>query len=240
MRSNRFLPALIAAGTLLSLDALAQDSFLKRLGTQKAPASLTQGTISDGLRDALKVGIERTVAVTGKDDGYFKNDKIKILPPKTLQRIDKPLRAAGYGPQIDEFTLSMNRAAEKAAPVAKDIFVNAIAEMNIEDAKAILHGSDTSATDYLNKHTRERLTAAFLPHVKETMGQFDVMKKYNAVVEQTASIPFAKSVTDANIEKYTVEKALDGLFYMLGQEEKKIRQDPTARTTDLLKKVFAK
>ncbi len=231
---------LIAAQGLLASAATAQEkSFLQKLGLKNSSAgALSESTIGDGLKEALATGIARAVELAGKNDGYFKNEKIKIPAPKSFQRIDKPLRLAGYGPQIDEFVLSMNRAAEKAAPIAKDIFVKAITDMSITDAKQVLHGGDTAATDYLNKHTRDRLTEAFLPPVKETMGQYDVMKKYNAVMEQSASLPFLKSRGEDSLEKYTVGKALDGLFYLLGQEEKRIRQDPAARATDLLKKVF--
>ncbi len=237
---TRTVATFVAVLLTATLASGQEDGFLKRLGFKSSSTPLTESTIADGLKDALKVGIDRTVVSVGKDDGYFKNSKIKIQPPKSFQRVEKPLRAAGYGPKIDEFTLSMNRAAEKAAPVAKDIFVNAIVEMNIDDAKKILNGSDTAATDYLKTHTRDKLTEAFLPHVKETMGQFDVMKKYNAVMQGSGSLPFVGDYADANIEKYTVEKALDGLFYVLGQEEKRIRENPSARATDLLKKVFAK
>lgn len=219
-------------------DAAAQEGgFLKRLGFGRS-SDLSEGKIADGLREALTVGIDRTVTLVGKQDGYFKNDKIRIKPPNSVQRFDRVLRAAGYGPQIDEFVLSMNRAAEKAAPVAKDIFVNAIAEMTINDARSILKGSDTAATEYLKEHTREDLTKAFLPHVKKAMEEYDVTAKYKAVTQQASTIPFVRGFGEDSVEKYTVGKALDGLFYMLGEEEKRIREDPAARATDLLKTVF--
>ncbi len=218
----------------------AQDDggFLQRLGLKKSSTALPETKIADGLKEALTVGIDRTIVLVGKDDGYFTNKNIKIPLPKTVERVAGPLRAAGYGPQMDEFVLSMNRAAEQAAPLAKDIFVKAITEMTIDDARGILKGSDTAATDYLNEHTRERLTEAFLPHVRQTMAQYQVMEKYNAFAKQASGLPFVSGLADGNVEKYTVGKALDGLFYMVGQEEKRIRQDPAARATDLLKTVF--
>jgi hypothetical protein len=229
---------LIIAAMLVSSAVLAQEGgFLSRLGFKKS-SELSETKISDGLREALSVGIDRTVTLVGKNDGYFKNEKIKIKPPKTVNRFDRALRAVGYGPELDEFVLSMNRAAEKAAPVAKDIFVKAISEMTIDDARAIFKGSDTAATDYLREHTRDDLTEAFLPHVKTAMAEYDVTAKYRAVTEQVSQLPFARGFGDDSIEKYTVGKALDGLFYMLGQEEKRIRTDPAARATDLLKTVF--
>lgn len=225
---------------LLTTATWAQDDggFLQRIGIKKSSNALPETKIADGLKEALTTGIDRTIVLVGKDDGYFNNKNIKIPLPKTAERAERPLRAAGYGPQIDEFVLSMNRAAEKAAPLAKDIFVKAISEMTIDDARGVLKGSDTAATDYLNEHTRESLTEAFLPHVRETMAQYQVMEKYNAISKQASGLPFISGLADGNVEKYTVGKALDGLFYMVGQEEKRIRQDPAARATDLLKTVF--
>lgn len=215
-----------------------QRGFLERLGIKKSSSGLTESTIADGLKEALTVGIDRTIALVGKKNGYFKNDTIKIQPPKAIQRLERPLELAGYGPQIDEFVLSMNRAAENAAPVAKGIFVDAITEMRIEDARKILRGSDTAATEYLDEHTRDRLTAAFLPQVKKSMGMYSVTQKYQEVAGRVSELPFGRSLGSESIEKYTTDKALDGLFYVLGQEEKRIRKDPAARATDLLKKVF--
>lgn len=221
-----------------TLSAQESGGFLERIGLKKSSGALPESKIADGLKEALTVGIDRAIVIVGKDDGYFQNKDIKIPLPKTVQRVERPLRAAGYGKQIDEFVLSMNRAAEKAAPLAKDIFVGAITEMTIDDARGILKGSDTAATDYLDEHTRKQLTEAFLPHVRETMAQFQVMEKYSAVVQQSAGLPFVSGLTDGNVDKYTVGKALDGLFYMVGQEEKRIRDNPAARATDLLQTVF--
>ena len=222
--------------TVLEIDADAQ-GFLKRLGWRK-DSGLPVDTISDGLREALKVGIERAITSVGEKDGYFRNKKIKIPLPKSFRWLERPLRAAGYDDELDEFILSMNRAAEAAAPLAQEVFINTIVNMSIEDAKAVLNGHDTEATDYLAEHTRDDLAKAFAPHMRATMNKFEVTKKYQAVVAQYADLPFARNYAQSNIEEYTANKALDGLFLVLGQEEKRIREQPVARTTDLLRKVF--
>lgn len=228
--------ALLAA-SLLSVPAEAQ--FLKRLfGGSSSGSSLAESEIADGLKEALRVGTEKAVKLVGKEDGYLGNPKIKIPLPSPVDKMDTALRAVGFGPQLDEFQLSMNRAAEKAAPEAKKIFVDAISKMTIEDARAIFEGSDTAATEYFKKHTTKPLTEKFTPIVRETMGEYDVVQQYESIAGRYDDIPFVKDYSPANVEEYTVGKALDGLFYMLAQEEKKIRENPAARTTDLLKKVF--
>ena len=195
--------------------------------------------IASGLKEALKIGAENAVKLTGKTDGYYRNDAIKILMPKNVRSLEKGLRALGAGEKIDEFELSMNRAAESAAPEAKKIFADAILKMTIDDAHKILSGGDTAATDYFKSNTSDELTVAFRPVVENSMEKFTVTQRWNALTGQFQSIPFAKS-TSLNINEYVVGKALDGLFYMLGQEEKKIRTDPAARVTSLLKEVFTR
>jgi len=156
-----------------------------------------------------------------------------------LQNMEKPLRLVGYGPQIDEFVLGMNRAAEKSVPFAKDIFWDAISQMTFDDAKKILAGSDTAATDYFKAKTSKKLQTAFKPTVDEVMGQVGVNQQYNQLIGRYKDIPFAKSVT-FDVNEYVTEKTTDGLFFVVGQEEKKIRTNPAARVTDLLKEVFGK
>jgi hypothetical protein len=218
------------------------DQILKGLGDKIGSSSggaLSDAKIGSGLKEALKVGTENAVLETGQTDGFFGNKIIKILMPKTLQRIEQPLRLVGYGPQIDEFVLSMNRAAEKAVPFAKEIFWDAIGEMTFEDARKILNGGDTSATDYFKAKTSKKLHAAFRPPVENVMNEVGVTRQYNALIGRYKSVPFAQSIT-FDINEYVTEKATDGLFYVVGQEEKKIRTNPAARVTDLLKDVFGK
>jgi hypothetical protein len=204
------------------------------------PQSILNDTkIASGLKEALQVGATNAVKITGRPDGYFKNEAIKILLPKNLRTMEKGLRAMGYGPKVDDFILSMNRAAEAAAPSAKKIFVDAIASMSIEDARKILSGGDTAATDYFKSKTTGQLTEAFRPVVKKTMEQNSVTQQYEALAGQAENIPFMKSQS-LDITDYVVGQALNGLFYMLGEEEKKIRKDPAAQTTSLLKEVFGR
>jgi hypothetical protein len=195
--------------------------------------------IASGLKQALQVGAENAVKLTGKTDGYYRNQAIKILLPKDLQSLEKGLRVVGAGAKIDEFELSMNRAAENAAPAAKKIFIDAISKMSMQDARKILSGGDTAATDYFKSKTTAQLTAAFRPIVEKSMEKFSVTQQFRALAGQVQSIPFAKSPS-LDINQYVVSKALEGLFFMLGEEEKKIRTDPAARVTSLLKEVFTR
>ena len=208
----------------------------KQLGLGNA-STLSDSKVVSGLKEALKVGTEKSVKLTGRTDDYFKNEAIKILMPSNLRTLERGLRAVGFGPKIDAFILSMNRSAEAAAPAARKIFTDAILEMSFDDARKILSGGDTAATDYFKSKTTPRLTTAFRPFVEKTMSQNDVMKQYKGLTEQYQSIPFAKSES-FDVNKYVVEKALDGLFYELADQERQIRKNPAARTTSLLKEVF--
>jgi Protein of unknown function (DUF4197) len=210
----------------------------KRMGVGNQD-NLSDSKIAAGLKEALKVGTSNAVKLTGRTDGYFRNEAIKILMPSSVQPLEKGLRAVGYGPKVDDFILSMNRSAENAAPAAKKIFVDAILAMTFEDARKILSGGDTAATEYFKGKTSDQLAAAFRPIVEKTMNENGVAQQYNALIGQAQSIPFLKR-PNLDISQYVVSKALDGLFYTLGQEERKIRKDPVARTTNLLKVVFAK
>ena len=210
----------------------------KRLGLGQK-SELSDSKIASGLKEALRVGAEKAVKLTARTDGYFGNPEIKILMPKNLRPLETGLRAIGYGPKIDGFVLSMNRAAEAAAPSARKIFGDAILAMSFEDARKILSGGDTAATDYFKSKTTGQLTEAFQPVVRKTMEANGVRRQYNALTEQYKSLPFTKNA-DLDIDKYVVSKALDGLFYTLGQQEREIRKNPVARTTSLLKEVFGK
>ncbi len=225
---------------LTAVPASAQiDQILKGIGMGPKEAGLSEMKIASGLKEALKIGTANTVNLTGRLDGYFKNEAIKILMPERLQTLEKGLRAVGYGPKVDEFILSMNRAAEQAAPDAKPIFWDAIGQMTFEDAKKILSGGNTAATDYFKNKTTGKLTTAFRPIVDAAMNDFHVTRQYKELLEQFQAIPFMKTES-LDIDHYVVTKSLDGLFYVLGQEEKKIRTNPVARVTDLLKEVFGK
>ena len=231
---------LILAILLNPVVGLAQwgDLIKKGLGVG-GKSGLSEAKIGNGLKEALKVATQNTVNLTGQKDGYFANQAIKILMPKKLGRLEKPLRMVGYGPQVDEFVLSMNRAAERAAPSAKKIFGDAVAQMTFDDAQKVLNGGDTAATDYFKGKTTDKLTAAFRPVVEKSMNEVGVTRKYKEMVGRYEAIPFSKDIA-FDPDQYVVEKAMDGLFYVLGQEEKKIRSNPAARVNDLLKEVFGK
>ena len=231
--------AIVLAILLFTTPASAQlDQILKGLGLGQS-SGLSDAKISSGLKEALKIGTENAVHFTGRLDGYFKNQAIKILMPEKLQTMEKTLRAVGLGPQVDEFVLSMNRAAERAAPAAKQIFWDAIGEMTFQDAKKILSGNGTAATDYFKAKTTDKLTTAFRPIVGEATNEAGVTRQYKELVGGFQSILFVKTET-VDIDQYVTAKALDGLFYVVAQEEKKIRTDPAAQVTDLLKEVFGK
>lgn len=230
------LAAAITVGLLLGPSpAVAQvDKLLQGLGG----GTLSDAKIGSGIKEALRVGTEATISLTGKTDGYFANQAIKILLPAQLQTADKGLRMVGYGPQLDEFVVSMNRAAEAAAPGAKKIFGDAIAAMSIQDVRKIWSGGDNAATQYFKSKTSNQLTAAFKPVVDKALNQVGVTRQYKELLGRAQSIPFMKTES-LDIDRYVLGKSLDGLFVVLGEQEKQIRTNPAARTTDLLKEVFA-
>ena len=230
------LAAIIVVST--APDSTQLEQVFKKLGLGKRN-ELSDEKITSGLKEALQVGTDNAVRSTGRPDGYFGNEAIRVLMPEKLRTLEKGLRAIGYGPDVDEFVLSMNRAAERAAPHAKAIFWGAILELSIEDARQIFSGGDTAATDYFRDKTTDKLVGAFTPVIEEAMDEVGVTRQYNQLVGRARAIPFLKSEL-LDINEYVVSKALDGLFYVLAEEERKIRKDPAARITELLKEVFGK
>lgn len=222
-------PHIITAGLL--------EDFLN-IVQQPAKSSRDEGTVISGLKEALSVGTDSAVKLVGKENGYFGSEAIKIPLPENIEMICKVLRKAGMGKDVDAFILSMNRAAEKAAPQAKAIFIGAIKEMSFQDAAKILNGGNTAATDYFKIKTSSHLAEVFKPEISSSMNHVGVTQKYKVLTQRYLSlIPFAKK--DAyDLDQYVTNKSLDGLFYMVGEEEKKIRTNPAARTTEILKKVF--
>jgi len=222
----KFMAIILVVMLCFSVATMAQAKALSN--NEKAAA---------GLKEALQVGSANAVAKTGKTDGYFGNPIIKILMPEKLKRAEKVMRKVGLGKTVDEFILSMNRAAEKASPSAKQIFWDAIKAITFKDALGILRGGDTAATVYFKEKTSPQLTTAFLPVVKQATAEVGVTQKYKTLAAKAKKIPLVK-MEPVDLDQYIVAKALDGLFYMLGEEEKKIRKDPVARVTQLLKEVF--
>jgi hypothetical protein len=199
--------------------------------------SITEADIIQGLREALTVGSAKAIEKVSEINGYYKNPKIRIPLPERVQKVEKLLRTAGYGAQVDSFELSMNRAAEEAAPEAKSLFWDAIKGMTFSDAKRILKGRDNEATLYFKDKTFTRLRDIFKPIVNKTMSQVGVTRTFQDLNSKLSKIPFAERVS-FDLDQYVTGRALDGLFLMLAEEEAKIRRDPAARVTDLLKRVF--
>jgi hypothetical protein len=199
---------------------------------------LSESEIVDGLKQALEIGTKKTVKLVSKEDGFMKNPKIKIPLPANVKKAESVLRNIGFGRKIDEFELSMNRAAERAAPKAKSIFWDAIKKMSFSDAREILNGPDDAATQFFRDSTSTQLHQSFKPIVNRAMSEVGVTQAYQSVDRTIKALPYLQALS-LDLDKYVTDKALDGLFLMLAEEEKKIRQDPAARVTDLLKKVFA-
>lgn len=199
---------------------------------------LSNDKIAAGLKEALTVSTGNAVAATGRPDGYLKNQAIKILLPDKLRTVASGMRLIGRGAEMDELEVAMNRAAEQAAPKAKPIFINAVKKMSFDDARKILSGGDTAATEYFKRQSSQELTTAFTPIVHTAMENVGAIKQFNRVMSSSMAGPLAGQ--GFNLDKYVVGKSLDGLFYMLGEEEKKIRKDPAAQATSLLKQVFGK
>ena len=199
--------------------------------------NLTTAEVANGLKEALKVGTDSATFHLGLLDGFFKDDMIKILMPPEAQKVEKTLRSVGFGSVVDKAVLSMNRAAEDASKYVGTIFLDAIRQMTIQDAFGILRGGNFAATDYLKQKTTAQLTAAFKPIVAKSLDFTDATKYWKDVF--SVYNRFSTNPVNTDLTAYVTQKALDGLFYHIGLEEQKIRENPAARVTDLLKKVFA-
>ncbi len=237
-----YLLALLAVA-LIQLTACSglDQEIMKTLGgggkNAAASGPLSLATIIDGLKEALSVGTESAVDVVSKAGGYFKNPDIKIPMPQKLVEMTDLLSKFGFGEQVDKFVGSMNQAAEAAAPQATALFLDSIKTMTFADAKKILYGADTAGTDYLKSKTYDRLAADFESRVSAKMDSVGVTQAYKEISNVYNRIPLSKPVA-LDLDGYVTDKALDGLFFMVAEEEKKIRKDPAARVTSLLQKVF--
>ena len=236
MKRLLYLLPLLMMVLLSFADAGLMDDLIQRAGVgQKSGPGNDQ--IVAGLKEALSIGTGNAVAATSKTDGYFGNRAIKILMPDKIQKVADVLGKVGYQKEVDDFVLSMNRAAEKAAPQAKAIFISAIRQMTVEDARKILGGGDTAATEYFKAKTSGKLYESFRPIVSSSMNEAGTTRSYKEMMGKYSSLPFA-SAESLDLDRYVTNKSLDGLFFLVGQEEIKIRKDPAARVTDLLKSVF--
>lgn len=200
-------------------------------------ADITNADAASGLKQALTDGSAAAVKLLGAENGYFANPKVKIPLPPSLQKIESGLRMMGMKKQADELVLSMNRAAEAAAPEAKQLLVDAVKKMSVQDAKTILTGGDTAATDYFRRTTQSQLTQRFLPIVKKATDRVGLAQQYNSLAGQGAALGLVKQ-DDASIETYVTRKALDGLYLMIAEQEKSFRQNPVGATSDIVRKVF--
>ena len=230
------LKGLIKSAT--TKDSSGKTSVGKILGNGTGKTSLTNDDIINGLKEALSIGTKNGTTKLSAVDGFFKDAAIKILMPEEAQKVEKRLRSMGMGKQVDNAILSMNRAAEDAAKSAAPIFMNAIKGITIQDGIGILRGSDFAATEYLKGKTAASLTEAFRPVIEASVAKVDATKYWNSLF--TTYNKFSAEKVNPDLAAYVTEKALEGIFYQVGQEEQKIRKDPAARVTDILQKVFAK
>jgi hypothetical protein len=204
---------------------------------QNALSSLASGDISAGLKEALNDGVQKGTAQLSAVNGFFGDAAVKILMPPQAKKAENTLRSMGMGKQVDDAILSMNRAAEDAAKSAGTIFLNAISKMSIGDALGILQGGDTAATHYLRMNTTVALTASFTPVIKTSLDKVGATKYWATVFDAYNQVPFVSKV-NPDLTSYVTSKALSGIFYEISLEEKNIRKNPVARTSDLLKQVF--
>jgi len=205
--------------------------------TIKGNKPLTNDEIIRGLKEALNVGSKNASTSASKLDGFFRNTIIKIPFPPEAKEMETKLRSIGMNKQVDEFILTVNRAAEEAAKQAAPVFMNAVTSMTINDGLSILRGKDTAATAYLRRTTGAQLHNMFKPKIKDATQKVQVTKYWNPLASTYNALPFVKKV-NPDLEEYITQRALTGLFYLVSQEEIKIRKDPAARVTEILKRVF--
>lgn len=199
--------------------------------------AVSTGDASAGVKEALSKGADYAVSSLGRNGGFLGNDKVKIPLPGYLQKAESALRMFGLGKQADQLVETMNHAAENAVAVAKPVLVDSIKKMSIQDAKGILTGGDDSVTQYFKRTSSEQLTARFMPIVKKETGKLQLAEQYNQFAGKAAGAGLIDK-KDADIDSYVTQKAMDGLFLMIAEEEKKLRANPLGAGSDLLKKVF--
>ena len=200
---------------------------------------LTEAEVAGGLKEALSVGITKGATTASQTDGYYKNSLIRIPFPSEVKRVESSLRTIGMGSLVDDFVLSLNRAAEDAAQSAKPIFIDAIKKLTIKDVWEILTGGKDAATQYLKRTTSDQLLVAFTPRIQTSLDKVNATKYYSDVMGAYNNLPLTQKV-NPDLTGYATQKAIDGLFTLVAQEEANIRENPIARTTQLLRRVFAK
>ena len=234
--------AIVATSASAQLPGLGD--LLKSAGSvpkSSAPGSAVDDrTAGAGIKEALAKGTEEAVNKLSAPNGYFANQAVKILMPPSIQKIADVARTVGFQKQVDDFILSMNRAAEAAAPLAARFFGDAIREMTLDDVRGLLTGGDTAATEFFKRKTHDKLYAAFKPVVSEKVRSAGATQAFNTLKDRASSVPFIGSAQSLDLDDYVTKKSLDGLFLMVAEQEKSIRNNPLARTSDLLKMVFGK
>lgn len=250
MKKKTLLAGLVAVSMATTLQA--QDSTQKKSSggffgkvleavTQPngsgASGNLSSNDIASGLKEALRIGISKGADKASVTDGYFKNPLLRIAFPPEAQKVAARLRQIGLGAQVDKFELSMNRAAEDAAKVAKPVFIKAITSMSIGDAVSILRGQNDAATQYLRRTSGQQLVTEFTPIIDSTLKKNNATRYYTDLVTTYNKLPFVQKA-NPSLTQYATGKAVDGLFVLVAQEEQKIRENPAARVSDLLKRVF--
>jgi hypothetical protein len=234
MRKIQWILAVILTGCSSAQINQAIEDVNKTIGGDKP---LTTAEVAEGLKEALVKGISTGSDLVSVTDGYFKNPQIKIPFPPEVKKVEDAMRKIGLGSQVDKFVLTLNRGAEDAAKEAKPIFIAAIKSMTIQDAWSILRGEENAATEYLKRTTSTLLKEKFKPVIQSSLNKVNATKYYGELVSRYNQIPFVEKV-NPNLDDYATDKAIEGLFIMIAKEEKNIRQDPLARTTELLKRVF--
>jgi hypothetical protein len=235
---DRFPRALVWSAALVAALGCAGSPSLDAVGDLLGSGGPTgESRIVAGLKQALEVGTQRAVGRTSQQDGFLGNSSIRIGLPESLETMATGLRAVGFGRQVDELEVAMNRAAEQASTEATAVFWQAIRQMSFADARSILAGRDTAATEYFERTTRTPLGERFEPIVTERMRDVGLVQLYGDLVSRYAALPFTTKPA-LDLEGYVTDRALDGLFHVLGREERRIREDPAARTTALLQEVF--
>lgn len=236
--SKLFAPLLLAALSFAcsGIDPAVLETILGS-PTTGAEGPLDEATVDRGLREALRLGTRRAIDRTSAFDGFLANELIRIYLPEDLQRMADTLRQIGFRRQVDQLEVTMNRAAERASGEAVDVFVDAITAMSLTDVFGILRGDETAATDYLYSRTHDSLRGRFEPIVETKMSEVGLYQQYNNLAATYNALPLGQKPA-VDLTDYITQEALDGLFEILGEEEQRIREDPIARTSELLRKVF--
>jgi hypothetical protein len=247
-RSALVLTACITIATAATAGAQSIEQQLKDrlLGSTSGTSNLNERDASGGIKEALAQGVDRAVRQLGKPDGFFRDQAVKILVPEKIRKLADVARQLAAGKKVDAFELSMNRAAEKAVPLAANILADSVRQMTLQDAIGLVRGGETSATDFFRRTTEQKLYDTFLPIVAKQTAEVGVTKKYKDFSKKAGGNALAGALlgggsnvtTSADLDDYVTRETIDGLFHVIAEQEKQIRNNPASRTTDLLRRVF--